>query len=174
MAPEMILTSVLLPAPLSPSRQTTSPLPTVKVPSSSAVSAPYDFCAPVDREDRRRVRGATRRASPRSPKRRGAGFAAGARRRAERRRRRAARAPAAQADRRPGRRRARAAACRRPRSTATTTASPTKIRPALRMPIVATPMAMPSGRPGAAGEGHAAEDRGGQHVELEARRRSSA
>ena len=47
MAPEMILTSVLLPAPLSPRRQTTSPLPTVKVPSSRAESAPYDFFAPV-------------------------------------------------------------------------------------------------------------------------------
>ena len=55
--------------------------------------------------------------------------------------------------------------------------SPTKISPALRMPIVATPMAMPSGRPGAAGKRDAAEDGGGEHVELEAnadRRRDAA
>ena len=44
---------------------------------------------------------------------------------------------------------------------------PTKISPALRMPIVATPMAMPSGRPGAAGKRDPAEDHGGEHVELE-------
>ena len=57
------------------------------------------------------------------------------------------------------------------------TAGPTKISPALRMPIVATPMAMPSGRPAPPENATPPEDRSSKHVELEShtdRRRDAA
>src|SRR5690242_14551761 len=53
--PEMILISVDLPAPLSPSRPSTSPLPRCRSMLRSAVTGPKRFCTPSTRRTSSRI-----------------------------------------------------------------------------------------------------------------------
>src|SRR3954453_1407425 len=53
--PEMILISVDLPAPLSPSRPSTSPLPRCRSMLRSAVTGPKCFCTPSTRRTSSRI-----------------------------------------------------------------------------------------------------------------------